>query len=201
MHASLLPRWRGAAPIQRSIEAGDKESGVTIMQVVEALDAGAMYKKGVVPITSDTTGGILHDKLSAVGADLMSEVLQHLDEIKPLAQDESLVTYAAKLNKAESLLDFTKPAEMLECKIRAFNPFPAMFFEYNGERFKVLTAEVVDMNGNAGQILDGEHNLIVACGAKALKITEIQRQGKKRCQLPIYCADFHLQSEQFCKRG
>lgn len=179
VHASLLPRWRGAAPIQRSIEAGDKESGVTIMQVVEALDAGAMYKKGVVPITSDTTGGILHDKLSAVGADLMSEVLQHLDEIKPLAQDESLVTYAAKLNKAESLLDFTKPAEMLECKIRAFNPFPAMFFEYNGERFKVLTAEVVDMNGNAGQILDGEHNLIVACGAKALKITEIQRQGKK----------------------
>lgn len=179
VHASLLPRWRGAAPIQRSIEAGDKESGVTIMQVVEALDAGAMYKKGVVPITSDTTGGILHDKLSAVGADLMSEVLQHLDEIKPLAQDESLVTYAAKLNKAESLLDFTKPAEMLERKIRAFNPFPAMFFEYNGERFKVLTAEVVDMNGNAGQILDGEHNLIVACGAKALKITEIQRQGKK----------------------
>ena len=179
VHASLLPRWRGAAPIQRSIEAGDKESGVTIMQVVEALDAGAMYKKGVVPITSDTTGGVLHDKLSAVGADLMSEVLQHLDEIKPLAQDESLVTYAAKLNKAESLLDFTKPAEMLERKIRAFNPFPAMFFEYNGERFKVLTAEVVDMNGNAGQILDGEHNLIVACGAKALKITEIQRQGKK----------------------
>lgn len=179
VHASLLPRWRGAAPIQRSIEAGDKESGVTIMQVVEALDAGAMYKKGVVPITSDTTGGILHDKLSAVGADLMSEVLQHLDEIKPLAQDESLVTYAAKLNKAESLLDFTKPADVLERKIRAFNPFPAMFFEYNGERFKVLTAEVVDMNGNAGQILDGEHNLIVACGAKALKITGIQRQGKK----------------------
>lgn len=179
VHASLLPRWRGAAPIQRSIEAGDKESGVTIMQVVEALDAGAMYKKGVVPITSDTTGGILHNKLSAVGADLMSEVLQHLDEIKPLAQDESLVTYAAKLNKAESLLDFTKPAEVLERKIRAFNPFPAMFFEYNGERFKVLTAEVVDMNGNAGQILDGEHNLIIACGAKALKITEIQRQGKK----------------------
>lgn len=179
VHASLLPRWRGAAPIQRSIEAGDKESGVTIMQVVEALDAGAMYKKGVAPITSDTTGGILHDKLSIIGADLMSDVLKHLNTIVPEEQDESLVTYAAKLDKAESLLDFTKPAEMLERKIRAFNPFPAMFFEYNGERFKVLTAEVVDMNGNAGQILDGEHNLIVACGAKALKITEIQRQGKK----------------------
>ena len=179
VHASLLPRWRGAAPIQRSIEAGDKESGVTIMQVVEALDAGAMYKKGVVPITSDTTGGVLHDKLSIIGADLISDVLKHLNTIIPEEQDESLVTYAAKLDKAESLLDFTKPAEMLERKIRAFNPFPAMFFEYNGERFKVLTAEVVDMNGTAGQILDGEHNLIVACGAKALKITEIQRQGKK----------------------
>lgn len=179
VHASLLPRWRGAAPIQRSIEAGDKESGVTIMQVVEALDAGAMYKKGVAPITSATTGGILHDKLSIIGADLMSDVLKHLNTIIPEEQDESLVTYAAKLDKAESLLDFTKPAEMLERKIRAFNPFPAMFFEYNGERFKVLTAEVVDMNGNAGQILDGEHNLIVACRAKALKITEIQRQGKK----------------------
>ena len=95
VHASLLPRWRGAAPIQRSIEAGDKESGVTIMQVVEALDAGAMYKKGVVPITSDTTGGILHDKLSAVGADLMSDVLKHLNTIIPEQQDESLVTYAA----------------------------------------------------------------------------------------------------------
>ena len=149
------------------------------MQVVEALDAGAMYKKGVAPITSATTGGILHDKLSIIGADLMSDVLKHLNTIIPEEQDESLVTYAAKLDKAESLLDFTKPAEMLERKIRAFNPFPAMFFEYNGERFKVLTAEVVDMNGNAGQILDGEHNLIVACGAKALKITEIQRQGKK----------------------
>ena len=179
VHASLLPRWRGAAPIQRSIEAGDKESGVTIMQVVEALDAGAMYKKGVVPITSDMTGGMLHDKLAAIGADLMSDVLEHMDTIKPLVQDESLVTYAAKLDKAESLLDFTKPAEALERKIRAFNPFPAMFFEYNGERFKVLRAEVLDLSGKAGQILEGEHNLIVACGEKALKITEIQRQGKK----------------------
>lgn len=179
VHASLLPRWRGAAPIQRSIEAGDKESGVTIMQVVEALDAGAMYKKGVVPITPDMTGGMLHDKLAAIGADLMSDVLEHMDTIKPLTQDESLVTYAAKLDKAESLLDFTKPAEVLERKIRAFNPFPAMFFEYNGERFKVLRAEVLDLSGKAGQILEDEHNLIVACGEKALKITEIQRQGKK----------------------
>lgn len=179
VHASLLPRWRGAAPIQRSIEAGDKESGVTIMQVVEALDAGAMYKKGVVPITPDMTGGMLHDKLAAIGADLMSDVLEHMDTIKPLTQDESLVTYAAKLDKAESLLDFTKPAEVLERKIRAFNPFPAMFFEYNGERFKVLRAEVLDLSGKAGQILEDEHNLIVACGEKALRITDIQRQGKK----------------------
>ncbi len=179
VHASLLPRWRGAAPIQRAVEAGDKESGVTIMQVVEALDAGAMYKKGAVPITPDMTGGMLHDKLAVIGADLMSDVLRHLDTIKAEEQDESQVTYASKIDKAESLLDFTRAAEVLERKIRAFNPFPAMFFEYNGERFKVLSAQVVDLSGKAGQILEGKDNLIIACGGKALKITEIQRQGKK----------------------
>lgn len=179
VHASLLPRWRGAAPIQRAIEAGDDKSGVTIMQVVEALDAGAMYKKGVVTIDSDTTGGVLHDKLSAIGADLMSDVLANLNTIVPEQQNESLVTYAAKIDKAESLLDFTLPADVLERKIRAFNPFPGAFFEYNGERFKVLAAEVVGLSGSAGQISEGENNLIIACGDKALKVKEIQRQGKK----------------------
>lgn len=179
VHASLLPRWRGAAPIQRAIEAGDDKSGVTIMQVVEALDAGAMYKKGVVTIDSDTTGGVLHDKLSAIGADLMSDVLANLNTIVPEQQNESLVTYAAKIDKAESLLDFTLPADVLERKIRAFNPFPGAFFEYNGERFKVLAAEVVGVSGSAGQISEGENNLIITCGDKALKVKEIQRQGKK----------------------
>ena len=179
VHASLLPRWRGAAPIQRSIEFGDKESGVTIMQIVEALDAGAMYAKAVVPITSETTGGVLHDKLAALGADLMIKVLKDLKSIRPEPQDERLVSYAAKLDKSECRLDFSQTAEMLERKIRAFNPFPAMFFEYGGERFKVLSAEVVDSQGVPGEILTGRGKLVIACGNKALQIRQIQRQGKK----------------------
>lgn len=179
VHASLLPRWRGAAPIQRSIEFGDKESGVTIMQIVEALDAGAMYAKAVVPITSETTGGVLHDKLAALGADLMIKVLKNLKNIRPEPQDERLVSYAAKLDKSECRLDFSQTAEMLERKIRAFNPFPAMFFEYGGERFKVLSAEVVDSQGVPGEILTGRGKLVIACGNKALQIRQIQRQGKK----------------------
>ena len=179
VHASLLPRWRGAAPIQRSIESGDKESGVTIMQIVEALDAGAMYAKAVVPITSETTGGVLHDKLAALGADLMIKVLKDLKSIRPEPQDERLVSYAAKLDKSECRLDFSQTAEMLERKIRAFNPFPAMFFEYGGERFKVLLAEVVDSQGVPGEILTGRGKLVIACGNKALQIRQIQRQGKK----------------------
>ena len=179
VHASLLPRWRGAAPIQRSIESGDKESGVTIMQIVEALDAGAMYAKAVVPITSETTGGVLHDKLAALGADLMIKVLKDLKSIRPKPQDERLVSYAAKLDKSECRLDFSQTAEMLERKIRAFNPFPAMFFEYGGERFKVLSAEVVDSQGVPGEILTGRGKLVIACGNKALQIRQIQRQGKK----------------------
>ena len=179
VHASLLPRWRGAAPIQRSIEFGDKESGVTIMQIVEALDAGAMYAKAVVPITSETTGGVLHDKLAALGADLMIKVLKNLKNIRPEPQDERLVSYAAKLDKSECRLDFSQTAEMLERKIRAFNPFPAMFFEYDGERFKVLLAEVVDSQGVPGEILTGRGKLVIACGNKALQIRQIQRQGKK----------------------
>lgn len=179
VHASLLPRWRGAAPIQRSIEFGDKESGVTIMQIVEALDAGAMYAKGVVPITSEITGGMLHDALSELGADLMLKVLDNLESIRPEPQDESLVTYAAKLDKSECLLDFRLPADVLERKIRAFNPFPATFFEYQGERFKVLLAEIADAKGTPGEILEGCAKLLIACGDKALNIKYIQRQGKK----------------------
>ncbi len=179
VHASLLPRWRGAAPIQRSIEFGDKESGVTIMQIAEELDAGAMYAKAAVPITAETTGGVLHDRLAILGADLMLEVLSDLPNITPEAQDEKTVTYAAKLEKSECRLDFARSAQVLERKIRAFNPFPAMFFEYQGERFKVLSADIVDTRGRAGEILEADGKLLIACGEKALSVRQIQRQGKK----------------------
>ncbi len=183
IHGSLLPRWRGAAPIQRAIEAGDKESGITIMKVVEKLDAGDMLLKGSVPITADTTGETLHDDMADLGAKLIMAVLDDWPNLKSEPQDEALVTYAAKIDKAESRLDFSQPAEVLERKIRAFNPYPAVFFEYDGERYKILRATVVEAVGKPGQILVGDERLVIACGDKALEIKEIQRQGKKR--MPI----------------
>ncbi len=180
VHASLLPRWRGAAPIQRSLEAGDEKSGVTIMQVEETLDTGAMFKKGEVSLTADMTGGMLHDQLAVIGANLMTEVLEQIDTLVPCLQDEKAATYAAKLTKEECRLDFSREAVFLERKIRAFNPFPAVFFEYEGERFKVLSAKIAAKTGRPGEILHGKDCLIIACGdGFALDIVEIQRQGKK----------------------
>lgn len=183
IHGSLLPRWRGAAPIQRAIEAGDKESGITIMKMVEKLDAGDMLLKGVVPITAETTGETLHDAMAEMGAKLILEALDNWQNLKPVSQDESLVTYAAKIDKTESHLDFSEKAEVLERKIRAFNPYPAVYFEYDGERYKILRAKVVDENGTNGEILQGAERLVIACGDKALEVVEIQRQGKKK--MPI----------------
>ena len=180
IHGSLLPRWRGAAPIQRAIEAGDNESGITIMKVVEKLDAGDMLLKGAVPITAETTGETLHDAMAGLGAELIVKALDNWQNLHAEPQDERLVTYAAKIDKAESRLDFSMPAEVLERKIRAFNPYPAVYFEYGGERYKILRAKVVDETGDAGAILDGAGRLVIACGDKALEVTEIQRQGKKK---------------------
>lgn len=179
VHASLLPRWRGAAPIQRCIEYGDNKSGITIMKVVEELDAGDMYKKEEIEITPSTTGGKLHDKLAILGANLMSEVLADFDNIYPQRQDSSQVTYATKLDKSECKINFNLSAELLERKIRAFNPFPAMYFEYQGERFKVLDADIENIKSEAGKIIEGQTELIIGCEDGALNIKQIQRQGKK----------------------
>jgi methionyl-tRNA formyltransferase len=179
VHASLLPRWRGAAPIQRAIEAGDHESGVTIMRVVEALDAGPMYARQAVAVTPDMTGGALYDQLARIGADLICRVLQNLDTLTPQAQDESLVTYASKLEKEQERLDFSLDADILARKIRAFNPFPAVFFEYRGERFKVLEARVTDMQGNIGELIVKDRTVTICCGKGALCLLQLQRQGKR----------------------
>ena len=183
VHASLLPRWRGAAPIQRCIEYGDNKSGITIMKVVEELDAGDMYKKEEIEITPGMTGGKLHDELAILGANLMSEVLTDFDNIYPKKQDSSQVTYATKLDKSECRIDFNLNAELLERKIRAFNPFPAMYFEYQGERFKVLNAYVENIKSEAGKIMEGQTELIIGCKDGALNIKQIQRQGKKSMQI------------------
>ncbi len=181
VHGSLLPRWRGAAPMQRAIEAGDEKTGITIMEVVEALDAGSMYKKGEIVIDEDMTVGILHDKMAEMGAGLMLEVLDNLNNIRPEPQDESLVTYAAKIDKEESKLNFDNDAVVLERKIRAFNPYPATYFEHNSERFKLLKCKVVDNNKGlaVGELWQDDKRLFIGCKEKALEVLYIQRQGKK----------------------
>ena len=179
IHASLLPRWRGAAPIQRCIEAGDKKSGVTIMQIAEGLDTGDMLLKGETTIDKNMTGEELHDALMNIGADLISEVLADIKKYPPQKQDDNLACYAQKLEKEECKVDFNQPTEKLYNKIRAFNPYPAMYFEYDGERFKILQTEKVSVTAQAGTIVKGINELIIATSDGALKVLQIQRQGKR----------------------
>ena len=179
IHASLLPRWRGAAPIQRAIEAGDKVSGVTIMKMAEGLDTGDMLMKTEVEIAHDMTGGDLHDRLAVVGADLVLKVLREWQNIKPQVQDDALSCYANKIEKSESLLNFGLLAEDLERKIRAFNPYPAVYFEHKGERFKILRAVVCAEKNQQGKVWQEGNRLFVGAKDAALQILEIQRQGKR----------------------
>ena len=180
VHASLLPRWRGAAPIQRAIEARDRESGISIMQVALELDAGDVWAQEATPITDKTIGGDLHDELSEIGARLLIKTLGELNHLKLVKQNESNVTYAEKISKEECLLDFDMDAEKLAAKIRAFAPYPATYFMYQGERFKVYEAEVCDKHGKSGEILEGKNELIIATRDKSLKIMRIQREGKQQ---------------------
>tara|TARA_A100001391_G_scaffold7621_5_gene4890 strand:+ start:2332 stop:3222 length:891 start_codon:yes stop_codon:yes gene_type:complete len=175
VHASLLPRWRGAAPIQRAIESGDPMTGVTIMQMERGLDTGDMLLRGETP-TAGKTCGDLHDELAKMGAKLMVNTLSRLTALTPLPQDEVAATYAAKIAKSEARLDFTKPAGMLEREVRAFSPFPGAWFELDEARIKLLRAEVVDGNGAPGIVLDDQ--LTIACGDRALRPVELQRAGK-----------------------
>jgi len=185
IHASLLPRWRGAAPIQRAILAGDRETGVTIMRMNAGLDTGPMLLHEIVPIRRAETGGTLHDGLSAHGAHLVVRALAGLIEgkIAPTPQPEEGVTYAAKIDKAETRLDWRQPAAVLERAVRAFAPTPGAWFELPPpnshavpERVRVLLAAVVDAAGAPGTVLD-EH-LTIACGAAALRPVVLQRAGK-----------------------
>ena len=180
IHASLLPRWRGAAPIQRAIAAGDAETGVTIMQMDEGLDTGAMLIRDTVPIGKETTAATLHDALAARGATLIVEALAGLQDgsIDPAPQPEQGVTYAHKLDRDEGRLDWNRPAAELERLVRAFNPWPGVWFEHDGARVRVLAADVVDAPGAAapGTVLDD--GLTVACGDGALRPTRVQRPGR-----------------------
>ncbi len=175
VHGSLLPRWRGAAPIQRAIEAGDAVTGVTIMQMETGLDTGPMLIKGETPVGRKTAGEMF-DELAAMGARLMAEALSTYDTLAPEAQDDARSTHAAKINKTEARIDWSRPADQLERTIRALSPSPGAWFELAGERFKLLYAELATGAGAPGEVLD-EH-LTIACGQAALRPVTVQRAGR-----------------------
>jgi methionyl-tRNA formyltransferase len=175
VHASLLPRWRGAAPIQRAILAGDHVTGVTIMRMEEGLDTGPMLATARVPV-EDKASGELHAELAEIGARLLVETVAQLDQLKPEPQPALGATYAAKVDKAEARIDWSKPAELIEREVRAFAPFPGSWFEMDGERIKVLRARTIGVNGADGTVLDDE--LTIACGQAAIRPLVVQRAGK-----------------------
>ena len=175
VHGSILPRWRGAAPVQRAILAGDSETGVTIMQMERGLDTGAMLAVVRTPVAGKTAGE-LTTELATAGAQAMVAVLADLAGHPPVTQPEDGVTYAAKIDKAESRLNFARSAIELERCVRAFAPAPGAFFELDGERYRVLAADVVDGAGEPGTVLDDA--LTVACGTGALRPTLLQRAGR-----------------------
>jgi methionyl-tRNA formyltransferase len=181
-HASLLPRWRGAAPIQRAIEAGDRESGVTVMQMEAGLDTGPMLLKVSTPINAEDSGGSLHDRLASLGPQAVIEAIAGLASgtLQGQVQDDSLATYAHKLNKEEARIDWSRPAIELERLIRAFNPWPICHSTLHAAPLKVLEAQLGEGQGQPGQILSAsKEGLSVACGIGALRLTRLQLPGGK----------------------
>jgi methionyl-tRNA formyltransferase len=191
VHASLLPRWRGAAPIQRAILAGDSESGVDLMQMEAGLDTGPMLLERRTPITCEDTGGSLHDRLSMLGADVLAEGLARVmagETLTARAQPDEGVTYAHKLDKAEARLDFTRPAIELERQVRAFDPWPVAEGEIAGEMLRIWAARVIEGSGAPGSVLGmSREGIDIACGEGVLRVTALQRAGGKRITAADYC--------------
>jgi methionyl-tRNA formyltransferase len=199
IHASLLPRWRGAAPIHRAIEAGDAQTGVTIMQMDAGLDTGAMLLVERLPIEARDTTASLHDRLAALGARMVVEGLKQAERgaLRPVAQPAEGVTYAHKIEKAEAALDWSQPAAALERKIRAFDPFPGAASAIDGETLKLWSADVLGERGAAtsapGTVLSlDDGGVEVACGDGALRLTQLQRAGGKRLPVAQFLRGFAL---------
>lgn len=182
IHASLLPRWRGAAPIQRALLAGDRESGISIMQMDSGLDTGPVLSRHPAPIAADDDAGSLHDKLAALGAEAIVAGLADpsAGRGRAVPQPASGVTYAAKIEKADARLDWTQPATTLERAVRAFRPAPGAFAMLEHQPVKIWRARVVDRSGEPGTVQQASDELVVACGEGALAIAELQRAGGRR---------------------
>ena len=186
VHASVLPRWRGAAPIQRAILAGDTETGISIMMMAEGLDTGPVLRMESLPIGPETTAGELHDALAALGGRMIAPVLADFEagHIVPEPQDDAGTTYAKKTEKSEAMIDWSEEASMVARRIHAFAPWPGAWFTLGGERVKVLAARIEPGDGAPGEVLD--NTLRVACGSSAVRLLRLQREGKK----PAAAADF-----------
>ncbi|WP_170370062.1 methionyl-tRNA formyltransferase [Ruegeria arenilitoris] len=176
IHASLLPRWRGAAPIHRAIMAGDAETGICVMQMEAGLDTGPVLLRQATPIGAEETTAQLNDRLSAMGADLIVQALDRLPELTPEPQPEVGVTYAAKIDKAEARVDWSRPAVEVDRQIRGLSPFPGAWTQIEGERVKLLASRLSDGQGVPGEVLDDA--LRVACGTGAVELLRLQRAGK-----------------------
>jgi len=200
IHGSILPRWRGAAPIHRAIEAGDAETGVTIMEMEEGLDTGPMLLIERIAIDESDTTGSLHDKLAALGGRMIVDALQKMaqGQLEAVPQPEQGVTYAAKIGKEEAKLDWTLAAVDLARKVRAFNPFPGAHGQAGSTTIKIWNARPVDGEGRPGQVLQADaQGIVVACGAGALRLTELQKPGGKRLAAAEFLKGFSFDGLAF----
>jgi len=188
IHASLLPRWRGAAPIHRAIMAGDAETGICIMQMEAGLDTGPVLLREGTAIGEEETTAQLHDRLSEMGASLIVTALRHLDGLSPDVQPDDGVTYASKIDKAEARIDWSRPAVEVDRQIRGLSPFPGAWSELGGQRVKVLASRLAEGQGNPGQVL--AENLTVACGSGAVELLRLQRAGKGAQDRDIFLRGF-----------
>lgn len=197
IHASLLPRWRGAAPIHRAIEAGDKETGITIMQMDAGLDTGASLLKQAIPIAADDTTATLHDRLAALGAEMIVEALHRIAllELAPAPQSEEGACYAAKITKSESALDFRLDAEQLARCLRAFNPFPGGSATVEGHTIKCWQGHAEAGSGEPGTVLEsGPEGVVIACGTGVLRLTLLQKPGGKRLPSADFLRGFPIKA-------
>lgn len=184
IHASLLPRWRGAAPIHRAIMAGDAQTGICIMQMEAGLDTGPILMREATDIGDEETTGDLHDRLSGMGARMVCAALDNLPSLRPEVQPEDGVTYASKIDKAEAVIDWSKNAAEVSCHIRGLAPFPGAWTELDGQRIKLLGARAVSGQGAAGTALDD--GFLIACGSGAVQITRAQRAGKGAQETEVF---------------
>ncbi len=182
LHASLLPRWRGAAPIQAAIAGGDPETGITVMYMDEGLDTGDILLQRRIEIRSNDSGGSLHDRLAQIAPDALLESLELLAQGNApcIPQDNALATYAQKLKREAGKIDWSEPAQTIERKIRAFNPWPGAFTRFDGPNLKIFSASIVDLSGKPGEILGSGKEFIIAAGGRALSLGEVQLEGKRR---------------------